>query len=135
MYFFGLAPLDSNTPFHHPRPSRSSKRGPTKDLAAFAPISAADYFAQALSVAVPSSALDFRVYYSPPTSTKSPTTTTCLICHHGAGYSGLTFACFAKEVARISNGELGVLAFDARSHGQFLLFKEENHDHSFMHGH
>jgi protein phosphatase methylesterase 1 len=41
-----------------------------------------------------------------------------MICHHGAGYSGLTFACLAKEVYEATDGELGVLAVDARAHGK-----------------
>lgn len=35
-------------------------------------------------------------------------------------YSGLSFACFAKEVVKLSKGECGVLAFDARRHGMFV---------------
>jgi protein phosphatase methylesterase 1 len=42
-----------------------------------------------------------------------------LVCHHGAGSSGTTFAALAKEVHDKSSGELGVLAFDARGHGTF----------------
>jgi hypothetical protein len=41
-----------------------------------------------------------------------------MVCHHGAGYSGLSFACLAKEVADVSRGECGVLSIDARRHGQ-----------------
>ncbi|KAL9714485.1 Protein phosphatase methylesterase 1 [Leucoagaricus gongylophorus] len=41
-----------------------------------------------------------------------------MVCHHGAGYSGLSFACFAKEVVDQTNGECGVLALDARRHGK-----------------
>jgi protein phosphatase methylesterase 1 len=40
-----------------------------------------------------------------------------LVCHHGAGSSGTTFAALAKEVQEKSSGELGILAFDARGHG------------------
>ena len=40
-----------------------------------------------------------------------------MVCHHGAGWSGLTFAAFAKEVANLSEGECGVLALDCRGHG------------------
>lgn len=39
-----------------------------------------------------------------------------LICYHGAGASGLSFAVLAKEV-RERDAELSVLAFDARGHG------------------
>lgn len=40
-----------------------------------------------------------------------------LVCHHGAGASGLSFAVLAKEV-RDRDRELGVLSFDARGHGE-----------------
>lgn len=40
-----------------------------------------------------------------------------MVCHHGAGTSGLSFACFAKEVTDLTKGECGVLAVDARRHG------------------
>ncbi|KAG5350325.1 hypothetical protein C0989_011569 [Termitomyces sp. Mn162] len=68
----------------------------------------------ALQVVVPSRGLDFRVYYTSPTFADG----TVMICHHGAGYSGLTFACFAKEVTDMTKGECGVLAIDARRHGK-----------------
>jgi len=44
-----------------------------------------------------------------------------MVCHHGAGYSGLSFACFAKEVTEMTKGECGVLALDARRHGTKLI--------------
>ena len=47
-----------------------------------------------------------------------------MICHHGAGYSGLSFACFAKEVTDLTKGECGALSLDARRHGT------QNKDHS-----
>lgn len=62
------------------------------------------------------SGLDVRVYYTPPKSANG----TVMVCHHGAGYSGLSFACFAKEVAAMTNGECGVLAMDARRHGAYM---------------
>jgi protein phosphatase methylesterase 1 len=81
----------------------------------YAPISAADYFASAAAVDVPP--LSVRVYYTPPTA-GGPGTGAVLVCHHGAGYSGLSFAAFAREVRDMTRGELGVLAFDARRHGK-----------------
>ena len=47
-----------------------------------------------------------------------------MVCHHGAGYSGLTFACMAKEVTDMSKGECGVLSYDCRGHGaaKFLTY-------------
>ncbi|KAI0373614.1 protein phosphatase methylesterase [Pilatotrama ljubarskyi] len=87
------------------------KHGPNP---AFAPISAAGFFEQAIQVAVPQSDLDVRVYYTPPKFEDG----TAMICHHGAGYSGLSFACMAKEIADMSKGECGVLSYDCRGHGK-----------------
>ncbi|KAF8960062.1 Alpha/Beta hydrolase protein [Flammula alnicola] len=72
------------------------------------------FFADALQVATPSRHLDSRVYYTPPKFKDG----TVMVCHHGAGYSGLSFACFAKEVTEMTKGECGVLALDARRHGK-----------------
>lgn len=44
---------------------------------------------------------------------------TYLVCHHGAGAGGLSFAALAKEVTEKSAGEMGVLAYDARGHGEW----------------
>ena len=41
-----------------------------------------------------------------------------MVCHHGAGYSALGFACLAKEVTETTKSECGILAFDARAHGK-----------------
>ncbi|KAF7965931.1 hypothetical protein HWV62_40935 [Athelia sp. TMB] len=84
--------------------------------ATFTPISAAAFFAEALQSTVPASHLDFRVYYTAPKAKDSAGTV--MICHHGAGTSGLSFACFAKEVTDMTEGECGVLALDARRHGK-----------------
>jgi len=92
-----------------------SKRVPNPN---FAPISAAGYFEEAVQVAVPSRHLDCRVYYTSPKVKNG----TVMICHHGAGYSGLTFACFAKEVTDMTKGECGVLALDARRHGIYTFY-------------
>jgi protein phosphatase methylesterase 1 len=94
---------------------------PTKPshLDTYKPISASGYFDQALEINVPSAQLNFRVYYTPPKARDG----TIVVCHHGAGYSALSFACFSKEVTRLSNGECGILAFDVRKHGtQTQLF-------------
>lgn len=51
----------------------------------------------------------------------SPTSNngTVFVCIHGAGYSGLSWACFAKDVVAKGGGKVGALAFDARGHGAF----------------
>ena len=100
---------------HLKRPTKHHRKQPNRaPNPEFSPISAASFFADAVQVDVPSRELDCRVYYSPPAFADG----TVMICHHGAGYSGLSFACFAKEITAVSKGECGVLAFDARRHGK-----------------
>jgi protein phosphatase methylesterase 1 len=83
------------------------------------PLSASDFFSQALEVSPPGNEATFRVYLTPPEGQpgkgQNPNGT-FLITHHGAGASGLSFAPLAKEV-KARAPELGVLAFDARGHG------------------
>ncbi|GAA5838649.1 hypothetical protein JCM11251_003253 [Rhodosporidiobolus azoricus] len=87
----------------------------------------------------------FRVYYTPPpappsSSFKQSTLSIAaaedddeeagsphgvvFVCVHGAGYSGLSWACLAKELAaKAAEGKTcaGVLAYDARGHGKTAL--------------
>lgn len=42
---------------------------------------------------------------------------TVFFLHHGAGYSGLSYALVAKHITKITHGEAGVLALDCRGHG------------------
>jgi protein phosphatase methylesterase 1 len=115
-----MPPPSTSSPKLTPASASASTKSPHLD--GYKPISAVGYFDQALEVNVPSAQLNFRVYYTPPKAKGG----TILICHHGAGYSALSFACFAKEVTGLSNGECGILAFDMRRHGtQARLF-----DHS-----
>lgn len=66
----------------------------------------------------------FRVYFSAPHS-KDPDDPygTLLVCHHGAGYSGLSFARFAESMKEMDTKGLGILALDARGHGTHLVIK------------
>jgi protein phosphatase methylesterase 1 len=84
------------------------------DPQSYTPISASSYFSQALSVSLPSSSLVSRVYYTPPTSEGRGTV---IVCVHGAGYSGLSWARFAKCVEEKGDASVGVLAYDVRGHG------------------
>jgi protein phosphatase methylesterase 1 len=96
--------------------SRSPNRLPRTPNPEYAPISGAPYFSEAVQVNVPASKLDVRVYYTPPQTTDgSPGS--LMVCHHGAGFAGLSFALFAKQVTSMTKGELGVLSIDARRHG------------------
>ncbi|EAU85217.2 protein phosphatase methylesterase 1 [Coprinopsis cinerea okayama7 len=131
-----------------PPAMQGKKKEPNPD---YAPISAAGYFAEALQVAVPERGLEFRVYHTPsrelatassssassssapgPSSASPLGSTsskgTLMVCHHGAGYSGLSFACFAKEVDELSRGELGVLAIDARRHGKTKPLSDDSEE-------
>lgn len=101
-----------DSPLNKPTSRQAHKPNPE-----YAPISAASYFEQAVEVTVPASQLAFRVYYSPPAAEDG----TVMVCHHGAGYSSLSFACFAEEVTTMTQGECGILALDARRHGIYLF--------------
>ncbi|GAA5853915.1 hypothetical protein JCM3766R1_005778 [Sporobolomyces carnicolor] len=101
---------------------------------------------------------DFRVYYTPPSrssSTASKQTTAyggrrregegnededeargvLFVCVHGAGYSGLSFACLAQALSHSDDDDhdapdhrrrrIGVLAFDARGHGKTTMPKRD----------
>ncbi|KAL1725574.1 Alpha/beta hydrolase family-domain-containing protein [Schizophyllum commune] len=80
---------------------------------AHAPLSAAPYFAESAQIPLPDRGLDVRVYYTAPGDPGA-----LLVAHHGAGYSGLSFACLAGEITSTTRGALGVLAMDARRHGK-----------------
>ncbi|KAJ7629761.1 Alpha/Beta hydrolase protein [Mycena polygramma] len=103
--------------------ARPKAKAPNPD---FAPISAAGFFAEALQVAVPSRGLDVRVYYTAPAG--GGREGTVLVCHHGAGYSALSFACLAGEVREMGRGEVGVLAVDARRHGKTRSTADTEHE-------
>ncbi|PVG01255.1 protein phosphatase methylesterase [Serendipita vermifera] len=113
-----------NIPRQGPRPTpdrRSLRSIDSPDLSAFSPISASGYFSQAVQVKLENRGIELRAYYSPAvpqSGVDADGPSTLMVCHHGAGYSGLSFACLSKEITRLSNGECGVLAFDARRHGK-----------------
>lgn len=97
-----------------PRSSASFHRTKKLPNPAYTPISPSGYFAQALEVSVPGRDLDVRAYYTPPRAERGGV----FVLHHGAGYSGTSFACLAKELVELTKGEVGVFAFDARRHGK-----------------
>ncbi|KAI5886219.1 protein phosphatase methylesterase [Schizophyllum commune H4-8] len=99
----------NQNPTYNKRNTREHKPNP-----AFAPLSAAGLFAESAQIPLPDRGLDMRVYYTAAGSPTGP----LLVAHHGAGYSGLSFACFAGEITSTTRGELGVLALDARRHGK-----------------
>jgi protein phosphatase methylesterase 1 len=93
-----------------------TKRLPRTPNPEYEPISGASYFSEAVQVDVSASKLDVRVYYTPPQTT-GRSAGSIMICHHGAGFGGLSFALFSENVKILSDGELGVLSIDARRHG------------------
>jgi hypothetical protein len=80
------------------------------------PLSAGDYFDQALEIHPPGSDTKFRAYTTHATAVKDKPTV--LVCHHGGGASGLSFATLAKQIKQKSSGELGTLTYDCRGHGE-----------------
>ncbi|CAH7683122.1 Alpha/Beta hydrolase protein [Phakopsora pachyrhizi] len=102
----------------------------------YSPLSASEHFQQALDVSVESLGT-FRVYITQPQQKDSRNCQNSLLLgahvqssesdgpdrgiqfvfHHGAGYSGLSAACFAREVHSQSQAEFGVMSFDCRGHG------------------
>ncbi|BEI95125.1 hypothetical protein CcaverHIS631_0100740 [Cutaneotrichosporon cavernicola] len=96
--------------------------GDLKPMKKLEPLSASDFFTQALEVAPPGRDTTFRAYLSPPTAPPAQNQRnkqgSYLFCHHGAGSGALSFAPLAKAVTAKSGGELGVFAYDARGHGK-----------------
>ncbi|PWN27930.1 protein phosphatase methylesterase [Jaminaea rosea] len=123
------------------QPSQDSATTPSSSSRdAFSPLSSDDCFAEALEVDVPERGV-FRVYYTPPRpkqakrqqrqqqqqqaatakgeeAGKPSSPGTLIFLHHGAGFSGLSFALTARAITHSTNGEVGVLALDCRGHGR-----------------
>ncbi|KAL0563753.1 Protein phosphatase methylesterase 1 [Marasmius crinis-equi] len=78
-------------------PLRSQVKRNRDPNPAFSSISASGFFDQALQVAVPMRNLNVRAYYTLPKFADG----SVMVCHHGAGYSELSFACVAKEIAEL----------------------------------
>jgi len=81
-------------------------------------LSGSAFFDEALCIS-PSEQDSFFVYYTAPTTGSDPDDPngTVFVCHHGAGYSGLSFAQFVHEAKSMKPKGLGFLALDARGHG------------------
>ncbi|TIA86985.1 hypothetical protein E3P99_03476 [Wallemia hederae] len=98
-----------------------------KSTAQYTPLSGQEYFSEALEVETDPGCF-FRVYYTPPA--QSGTENTIFVFHQGAGYTGLSFACLARQLTRLSRGKLGVLSFDARAHGKTRIEDGSEYDMS-----
>lgn len=125
----------------HRRPRQGRQAGAHHED--YSPLSGQDYFAQALAVQVNHPSDDnstagpstFRAYYTPPSSASSGTgrvgaasqdeeedeeSSVVFVCHHGAGYSAMSFALLAREITEASKGSAGILALDCRGHGMSM---------------
>lgn len=82
------------------------------------PLSSKDCFSAALEVDIQTSGgpATLRAYYTPPSGPLEESTV--MVLHHGAGFGALAYALMAREVTRLSNGEVGLLAYDCRGHGR-----------------
>ncbi|CDZ98802.1 Predicted acetyltransferases and hydrolases with the alpha/beta hydrolase fold [Phaffia rhodozyma] len=106
------------------RSNRSHRRPPNRPPSEF-PSAVPSYFAQSFSVDPPPSsdvssawsAPSFKTYYTPPEPASDEGPGSIMIFHHGGGEGALGFAVLAKEITRLTRGELGLLAFDCRGHG------------------
>lgn len=105
--------LADSAPARAPRRARPAAASPRHPPVAAVP----DYFAQALSTRPSSSSTAFQGYYTPPRDPKGGRGTV-VVCHHGGGEGALGFAAFAQQLTALSKGELGVLAWDCRGHGE-----------------
>ncbi|KAI5258609.1 protein phosphatase methylesterase [Aureobasidium subglaciale] len=66
----------------------------------------------------------YHVYLTPPKdATKGP----LFICHHGAGATGMSFACFAAAVKKEMPGA-GVCSLEAREHGSVVTSPVTNEE-------
>lgn len=76
------------------------------------------YFEQELFLdeETPTQHAKYHVYLTPPKdATKGP----LFICHHGAGATGMSFACFAAAVRKEMPGA-GICSLEAREHGSYV---------------
>lgn len=81
------------------------------------PLDWSGYFDQALDLFLSEDqSSQVRVYTKGQLSPKS----SVLLCHHGAGLGGLSFAVLAKEIFS-SSQEFSIVAYDCRGHGSFFL--------------
>ncbi|KAI1289779.1 Protein phosphatase methylesterase 1 [Halotydeus destructor] len=98
-----------------PRPAMAGARGlPKRPGREFTPLPWSDYFESMRDVDVSSSS-SFRVYLSGFSDNKDYGNKPLLVLLHGAGYSGLTWSLFAKNICRLCHCKIA--AIDLRGHG------------------
>lgn len=103
--------------------SRLTMKG-SEDPRILPPIAVQDvwqgYFAEKLTLPAPDLSGRINAYYTPP---KSPSDA-LFIFHHGAGSSAMSFAALASAL-EVLNSNYGILAFDARFHGDTVSVADE----------
>ncbi|OQR72433.1 protein phosphatase methylesterase 1-like, partial [Tropilaelaps mercedesae] len=97
-----------------PPPARKGRRD-------YTPVKGDKYFSQEQEVQVDSGDI-FKIYRC--ASADCPPERPVLFLLHGAGYSGLTWACFAAEI--VSMVECSLVAMDLRGHGESTAADETN---------
>lgn len=130
-----VAPLESKMRAPTWRAHESAPRRPSNAMVppacaphALSPLKADDCFSEALelTISVPSpeapgetktQEAQFRAYYTPPAG-EMHRGQTVFVCHHGAGFGALSYALAARDMYALSEGEAGVLSYDARGHGR-----------------
>ncbi|CAG8579129.1 5447_t:CDS:2 [Paraglomus occultum] len=85
----------------------------TRDRNDYSPIPWEDYFPISLDIGIPGTDDVFRTYEIPANNPNSP----IFVFHHGAGYSGLSFALCAKKTHELLNGDCCMFTYDCRGHG------------------
>ncbi|KAL4400549.1 Protein phosphatase methylesterase 1 [Malassezia pachydermatis] len=99
---------------------------PAKAPAAFSPLKSDDCFAMALELDIPctptsdvehTKTATVRAYYTPPKGGLSHDKTV-FVCHHGAGFGALSYALMARHITELTQGSVGILAYDCRGHGR-----------------
>lgn len=98
--------------------ARPTRRQPRRPPSSPAPSIVPAYFAQSFFTSS-SASPSFKTYYTEPKLLPGDGPGSVMVFHHGGGEGALGFALLAKEITRLTNGELGLLAFDCRGHGQF----------------
>ncbi|KAG8214223.1 Alpha/Beta hydrolase protein [Butyriboletus roseoflavus] len=120
-----LAPLGQMRP-PSSVPATRAARIPNPEHAPIRPDAYGQYFAQALQVELPTRGLVVRAYHT------SFQGSGAMIMHHGAGYSALSFACLAKQLDELIGKDVGVLAYDARSHGKTVPMEGQQDENLSM---
>ena len=82
-----------------------------------------EYFSQKIRYACPNRDIEFNIYISLPIDEIRGDDTPVVLCLHGAGYSGLTFAPLTRAIAK-ERPQCCIVAPDLRGHGDTWALDE-----------